>query len=300
MTESVRTSSISRSVSLVLMAAGALLFIATATSVVFAQPLITTTTSVVVAQPLAQASDGETLFQAKCAACHTIGGGDLVGPDLAGVTENRPQEWLTQWLLAPDQVLASGDPIATELFNKYNKVPMPNLGLTPDEVASLIAYLGSGATTGGGAALPVGDAAAGKALFVGNARFENGGPQCMSCHSIAGIGALGGGNLGPDLTVNGFTKYGEGLAAFLGSPATVTMNAVWKDTPLTPQEQADLFAFMKNASVSEREPGTLLQIALLAIIGATALIALAQFSWRKRLKGVRRPMLERTLAATKK
>jgi cytochrome c2 len=287
MTESVRTSSISRNVSLVLMAAVVLVFIATATSVVFAQPL-------------GQASDGETLFTEKCAACHTIGGGDLVGPDLQGVIERRSQEWLTQWLLAPDQVLASGDPIATELFDKFNKIPMPNLGLTPDEVASLIAYLGGGATTGGGAALPEGDVARGKAFFVGNARFENGGPQCMSCHSIVGIGALGGGALGPDLTANGFTKYGEGLAGFLSSPPTVTMNAVWKDTPLTEQERADLFAFMKNASVSGREPTALLQIALFSIAGAAALIALAQFYWGKRLKGVRRPMIERTLAATKK
>lgn len=255
--------------------------------------------SSVFAKPLAQASDGEALFKEKCVACHTIGGGDLVGPDLQGVAERRDRAWLAQWILTPDQVLASGDPIATELFNKYNKIPMPNLALTADQVNVLLTYLGSGATIGG-ATLPTGNAVAGKAFFVGDKRFENGGPQCMSCHSIAGIGALGGGSLGPDLTANGYTKYGEGLGAFLSSPATVTMNAVWKDTPLTPQEQADLFAFMKDASVSGREPAALLQIALFAIIGAAALIVLAQFYWGKRLPGVRKPMIERTLAATKK
>jgi cytochrome c2 len=254
-------------------------------------------TSAAFAKPSAQASDGETLFKEKCAACHTIGGGDLVGPDLQGVTERRDPAWLAQWILAPDQVLAAGDPIATDLLAKYKNIPMPNLALTPAQVDSLLAYLGSGASVGG-SALPTGDAARGKALFVGDARFENGGPHCMSCHSIAGIGSLG--NLGPDLTANGYTKYGDGLAAFLSSPPTVTMNAVWKDKPLTAQEQADLFAFMKNASVSQREPGALLQIALLAIAGAAALMALAQVYWGKRLRGVRKPMIERAYAAAKR
>lgn len=259
---------------------------------------MTTTASIVFAKPLTQASDGETLFKEKCAACHTIGGGDLVGPDLQGVTERRDQAWLKQWILTPDQMLASGDPIAAEMLKQYNNIPMPNLALTPDQVDALLTYLGSGATIGG-AVLPTGDATRGKALFVGDKRFENGGPQCMSCHSIAGIGTLGGGSLGPDLTANGYTKYGDGLAAFLGAPPTVTMNAVWKNTPLTPQEQADLFAFMKNASVTQREPSALLQIALLSVVGAAALIGLAQVYWGKRSKGVRKPMLERTYAVKK-
>ena len=37
------------------------------------------------AQEVATADPGEQVFQATCFACHTIGGGRLVGPDLAGV-----------------------------------------------------------------------------------------------------------------------------------------------------------------------------------------------------------------------
>jgi len=261
---------------------------------------IAAATRVAFAKPLAQASDGETLFKAKCAACHTIGGGDLVGPDLAGVAERRDRAWLAQWILAPDQVLASGDPIATELFNKYNKIPMPNLALTPDEVDALLVFLGSGATTEGGAALPEGNVTNGKAYFVGDKRFENGGPHCISCHSVAGLGSLGGGNLGPDLTTSGFVQSDAAFGAFMGAPSTQTMGAIWAKTPLTPQEQADLYAFLSKASVTQREPSALLQIALLAVVGAAALIALAQVYWGKRLKGVRKPMIERTLAAAKK
>jgi len=258
--------------------------------------------SIVFAKPLAQASDGEALFKEKgCNACHTIGGGDLVGPDLAGVTERRTGEWLTQWLSAPDQMLASGDPIATELFNKYNKIPMPNSALTPDQVDALLAYIGSGVSTSGAAAeLPAGNATNGKAYFVGNKRFENGGPQCMSCHSVAGIGALGGGNLGPDLTTSGFVQSDVAFASFMGTPSTQTMEAIWANTPLTAQEQADLYAFLNKATVTQREPSALLQIALLASVGAAALIALAHFYWGKRLKGVRKPMVERALAGRMK
>ena len=44
------------------------------------------------------ASNGKSLFEQKCSACHTIGGGRLVGPDLKGVTETRSQEWLTNFI----------------------------------------------------------------------------------------------------------------------------------------------------------------------------------------------------------
>ncbi len=59
---------------------------------------------------------GEQTFKAKCAACHTIGGGKLVGPDLKGVTTQRDAAWLKQFIAEPDKVLASGDPLATQLL----------------------------------------------------------------------------------------------------------------------------------------------------------------------------------------
>lgn len=293
MTESVKRSSTSRSVSFALTLAVLLMFIVGATSVAFAKPL-------------AQAVDGQALFTEKCTGCHTIGGGVLVGPDLQGVTELRTTEWLTSWISAPDKMLAAGDPTATELFNQFNQIPMPNLGLTPAQVSALITYLGS--TTAGGAApsgpaaakLPAGDAVAGKAYFVGDKRFQNGGPHCIACHSVAGIGSLGGGNLGPDLTNSGFIKSDAAFAAFISAPTTQTMGSIWTKTPLTTQEQADLYAFLSKAVVQQREPSALLQIALLSIVGAAILIALAQWYWGKRLRGVRKPMLERAYAAKRK
>jgi protein SCO1 len=87
--------------------------------------------------------NGQRLFVSKCSACHTLGQGDKVGPDLAGVTDRRDHAWLTRYVSAPDEVLGAGDPIATALFNKYKKIGMPNLGLGSSDVADLISYMAS-------------------------------------------------------------------------------------------------------------------------------------------------------------
>ena len=38
-------------------------------------------------------------------------------------------------------MLAAGDPTAKALFVKYKKVQMPNLGLGPEDVGAVLAYL---------------------------------------------------------------------------------------------------------------------------------------------------------------
>jgi protein SCO1/2 len=92
------------------------------------------------AQPL-DLDQGGYVFSSRCVGCHTIGHGDLVGPDLAGVTERRDRAWLSRYLHAPDQVLAEGDPVAGALYEKYHQIPMPNLSLDSEDVDAVIAYL---------------------------------------------------------------------------------------------------------------------------------------------------------------
>ncbi len=255
--------------------------------------------SVANAAPPAQSADeGQKLFSEKCVACHTIGKGPLAGPDLQGVTTQRDPAWLTKWLSAPDQMLAAKDPTAVQLLAEFNNIPMPNLGLTDAQVASLIAFLGAnqaGASTAPAVPqLPPGDTATGRALFTGAHRFANGGPPCMGCHSAGAIGALGGGALGPDLTA-AYTKYGgdAGTTAFLGGVPTPIMNAVWSNNPLTPQEQADLVAFLGQVSISERPSDMVRQLAIIVAIVAIVLLAIVQLYWRKRLVAVRRPLVQR-------
>ncbi|MCU1295061.1 MAG: hypothetical protein JWP08_3911, partial [Bryobacterales bacterium] len=84
---------------------------------------------------------GAYLFHSKCAACHTIGEGDSVGPDLRGVMGHRDRAWLAHFIASPNEMLAQKDPTATALFAKYKQVKMPNLRLGDVEVNSLLNYL---------------------------------------------------------------------------------------------------------------------------------------------------------------
>ena len=101
------------------------------------------------ATPDQQVQQGQTLFQERCIACHTIGQGDRVGPDLAGVFSRRDHAWLVRWIAAPDRMLAEGDPTAKAMLDKYQGVPMPNMGLTPNQVAVVLVYLESGTPPAG-------------------------------------------------------------------------------------------------------------------------------------------------------
>jgi protein SCO1 len=92
------------------------------------------------AQPL-KIDKGQFLFQSRCSACHTLGQGDGVGPDLLGVTARRDRGWLARYIQTPDRALAERDPIAVALFEKYQSVRMPNLSLDSDEVAAVLSYV---------------------------------------------------------------------------------------------------------------------------------------------------------------
>jgi serine/threonine protein kinase/uncharacterized protein YoxC len=93
-------------------------------------------------EPFSVQTNGERSFQQKCAACHTIGGGPLIGPDLQGVRYRRDPNWLLRWIQEHDKMLAEGDQIATQLLQEYN-IPMPNLSVSESEAREILAYIES-------------------------------------------------------------------------------------------------------------------------------------------------------------
>ncbi len=89
----------------------------------------------------ATAPDGAVVFETHCTGCHSIGGGDRVGPDLAGVSRRREADWLRQMIRDPSAMIAKGDPVVTQLVDRYNRIVMPNLGLDEAKTEALLAYL---------------------------------------------------------------------------------------------------------------------------------------------------------------
>ena len=64
-----------------------------------------------------------------------------IGPDLVGVTRQRDPAWLNRWIREPDRMLAEKDPIALELFERFDKIPMPNLRMDEHSAQSIIDFL---------------------------------------------------------------------------------------------------------------------------------------------------------------
>jgi len=85
------------------------------------------------------AAQGKLDFESKCLACHTVGGGDKVGPDLAGVTKRRSDGWLARWLKEPEKMLET-DADAKAMLKKFNNLPMPNQNLSDKEISRYIQY----------------------------------------------------------------------------------------------------------------------------------------------------------------
>ncbi|NJN14632.1 MAG: c-type cytochrome [Planctomycetes bacterium] len=138
------------------------------------------------------------------------------------------------------------------------------------------------------------DVAHGKELFLGSARLRNGGAACLSCHTVSGVGGLGGGQLGPDLT-RVFERYEDRrkLSAWLSAPATPTMGPNYKNHPLEGEEILALVAYFQEAAKESEEDSAprALVLVLLGLGGAAGSFILFQHFWKDRFTGVRRALV---------
>lgn len=202
--------------------------------------------------PAAAAFDAAAVFEAKCSSCHSVGGGVVVGPDLAGVTVRRERPWLYAFVRSSQTVVRSGDPAAVELFGRFRRV-MPDHPFSDREIEALLALIEAGgparrAEVRHAAEATVAEVARGRALFLGTARLARGGAACVSCHVAGAAQVLGGGRLAADLTA-AYRRYRDrGLSRYLAAPQGRLMTALYRGRPLTAGEAFALKAFLRSVS----------------------------------------------------
>jgi cbb3-type cytochrome c oxidase subunit III len=140
--------------------------------------------------------NGQTLFTAHCAACHTLqaaGAGGTVGPNLDDAfavsrQEGYPQSSIENVVL--DQIRLGSGPIATYTTNKKftSQTKMPANIVTGQDAIDVAAYVASVAGTGGVAVTPASLGTNGGSIFKA---------ECAGCHTLAAAGASG--TVGPNL-----------------------------------------------------------------------------------------------------
>lgn len=85
--------------------------------------------------------DGAAIFKLRCSACHAFGKGVVIGPDLKDAHKRHDEKWLQQWIRSSQKLVLGNDPAALELFNKFNKIPMPDQDINDADLNTLITYI---------------------------------------------------------------------------------------------------------------------------------------------------------------
>lgn len=232
------------------------------------------------AQPLAISLDADSLFQAKCAGCHSIGGGALVGPDLA-----------------PTAGWSSVD------LAKAVKGMEKSVGpLTNEEVDSLVEFLrrkkdkGTQSTAQAkpatnvevtvapepNAAKEPASAAKGKQLFSGAEALKNGGLSCIACHHVDDAG----GTLGTDLSTVSDKMANQALITAIEHAPYKVMKTAYKDHPVTHQEAVDLAAYFQSLKEPHKKM-TDAPVSLIGFIVAALVFGVIAIGYRNRNTSVR-------------
>lgn len=254
---------------------------------------------------LANAQQPSDFFAQNCVSCHTIGGGRLTGPDLKNVEARKDRAWLSQFIPNPKAAFDRGDPYALKLREEARGVEMPVIpGMTPSLAERLLDLIAAESKLAKSrfAGMQISDrpftprdVAEGRRLFGGDRRLVSGAPPCISCHSLPGLGGLGGGALAPDLT-KVYERLGgrKGLGNWLAAPATPTMGALFRRTPMQPEEILPLLAAFEQAARTPQQANTTAQTTffLFGLAGAAAGLFVLDAVWKRRFRSVRRAMVD--------
>ena len=140
----------------------------------------------------------------------------------------------------------------------------------------------------------------GKDLFEGKIRFENGGPSCISCHSVDNSDVAMGGLFAKNLT-DVYSRLGEGITPWLSAPPFPAMAISYQNNPLTESERIKLQAFLKyiNENNDVKAAGNGYDFMLISgVVGLVIILVLINFTWFVRKKKmVKQEIFDRQIKA---
>ncbi len=242
--------------------------------------------------PMSIAQSGDdvaNMFQIKCGICHTIGGGKIIGPDLANVQDRHSEEWLISFIRSSQTMINNGDPTAVALYEEYNKVLMPDPMISDTEIKSLLTYIAENSAGGVGTAEQVSiiddatpeDFERGEMLFQGRERLANGGPSCIACHNqLSGVFFAENSYSRKDLSQS-FATLGEtGVKVILESPPFPVMAKAFEKHKLKADEVHDLLVFLRGPHQAKSTVAS--GYILYGILGACILMLLFAGFWYER------------------
>jgi mono/diheme cytochrome c family protein len=251
-----------------------------------------------------QAQDGEKLFQ-QCIACHTVGQGKRLGPDLLDVSKKRDLTWVKNFIKSSQSMIKSGDPEAMAVFEEFNKLVMIDYPLPDADIEAIIKYIDSFSTPDEENEVEASasdslsaikeseylasidtdeNEARGKALFEGSRNFKNGGASCISCHHVFAGEGVQGGLLAKDLTQS-FSRIGglAGIKGIIDFPPYPAMKDAYAKALITEEESVQLQVFLMRAdkaySWSESSVSGFMKQ---GIIGMFVLLIIISLVWYKR------------------
>lgn len=242
------------------------------------------------------AQDGEKLYQQSCAACHSIGKGKLVGPDLHSISGKRDEQWLLKWIKSSQGLINSGDADAKAVYEAYNKMLMPDQNLPESDIKAIITYIADKSSqVPAYVETAAGDASdnateqeitTGQKLFEGSIRLTNGGTACISCHNVVSDRIMPGGLLAKDLTAAHSRLGGDaGILGILNAPPFPAMTQAYNGKPITEKEIAAITAFLNKADKeSATQKASIHPLLKWGFIGWIAWVVIIFFIWYNRKK----------------
>ncbi|GAB1405708.1 hypothetical protein MASR1M74_28900 [Lentimicrobium sp.] len=239
--------------------------------------------------------DGKKLFEKNCSVCHKLGGGKLVGPELVGVTKIREHDWLVKFIKDSKALIESGDPIAVQVFEENNKIPMqafPNL--SDSEVNAIIDYIDKwepeaektftvdvNKKTG----FTPAEVMRGERMFYGLVAFENGGKTaCNSCHNTVTSDTLNWNPSAADLAQAFMEADGMNIYASMAEPGSEVMAKAHAEYKLTDQEVYTIAAYLSEFKGMEKHRSFPVRRVLFIVFAVLMTLALIDLIFTKKIK----------------